>query len=295
MSFTKHYLSWCLFYFPQTQKLYNESEKSTKIRKKKSKSETMATCLVNRLKISTLVQLGEEKTMLDLESKPVLSSLKEENKNLIASVDDYVLDYNLFVLNSVREVLVSNDNQLVSFIQALIASLPDEYSNLIYNPIDDNGKINLSTTSKLQERLLNLLIQERHRRDIIALNKQFEEKIKYLELENPFKYEIKSPYYKAFLGAKDEQADQFHKLALLQSLEYDFEHNLDEESDYKTDDDLLEHFLDDAIVNFKLDGNVKEEDVMNSEIVKIMLPLAAQVIMGDDDEVEDESELKESS
>lgn len=225
--------------------------------------------------------------MLDLNTPPKLSTLSEGQKELLSKIDDYALDYNIFLFRGMKEMIDNNDSKLISIISTLFASIPKEYSEIIFNPLDkDSGKLIASTTSKIQNRLLSLLIQERHKRDIEILNKQFENKINYIELEDPFKYEIKSAYFKAFQEGKADYYDQFNKLALLQSLEYDFEHELNDDSDYQSDDDLIDHFCDDNIVNFKLSDFEKEEDVLGNEIVRFILPLASQVLLSDDNDEE---------
>lgn len=225
--------------------------------------------------------------MIDLTTNAQISELSDSSKALLAKVDDYVLDYNIFLFKGMREIIASHDERLKSIIQSLFLTLPEEYSAMIFNPMEkSDGKIEPSTTSKLQDRLLSLLIQERHRRDIDVLNSRFENKIKYIELGDPFKYEIKSPFYKTFNESKEDYGEQFNKLALLQSLEYDFEHVMDEESDYQSDDDLVGHFCDDSVVDFKLDASKTDADVMDSEIVRVLLPLASQVILSENDEDE---------
>lgn len=235
--------------------------------------------------------------MLDLKTKPRLSQLSSKNRELLSNVDDYALDYNIFLSKGIDDMITGDDTNLKSMVDMLFASIPETYTKMIYNPIDPTTKqLTHSTTSALQNRLLSLLIQERHRRDIDNLNKNFENKIKYVELEDPRKYEIKSRFYQTFNNARGEYLEQFNRLALLQSLEYDFEHELDDDSDYQTDDDLIDHFCDEAIQKFKLDGSKTEEDVINSEIVRVLLPLASQVIMGqggDDDDDDDEEEEKD--
>ena len=232
--------------------------------------------------------------MLDLERAPRLSELSEKSTHLLEKVDDYALDYNIFLFKGIDNVIDTNDEKLCSFIDSLFITLPKEYSSLIYNPLDASGKkINPSTTSKLQKRLLSLLIQERHRRDINSLNKQFDNKIQYVELEDPGKYQIKSVYYKTFDGAKEDFADQFSRLALLQSLEYDFEHTLDDDSDYQNDDDLIEHFCDEKMLNFKLDKSQTKAEVVNSEIIRVLLPLASQVVLGQSEDEGDEEDIEE--
>lgn len=222
--------------------------------------------------------------MIDLEKTPKLNELNQQSRDLLSKVDDYALDYNIFLFKGINNVIANNDDNLKSFIDSLFLTIPTEYSKMIYNPLDSKTqKINPSTTTKLQQRLLNLIIQERHRRDINQLNKQFENKIKYVELEDPNKYEIKSPFYQTFNNSKDDYKEQFEKLALLQSLEYDFEHTLDEDSDYQNDNDLIDHFCDDEMINFKLDNSKNENDVVNSAIVRVLLPLASQVIIGQND------------
>lgn len=226
--------------------------------------------------------------MLDLTIDPRLSQLSTEKRELLTKVDDYALDYNIFLSKGVDDIIKSNDKQLISFIQKLFITIPDEYVKLIYNPINETSeKINPSTTSKLQKRLLSLLIQERHRRDIYLLNKQFDDKIKYIELEDPFKYEIKSHYFKIFSESNDDFKEQFNKIALFQSLEYDFEHVLDDDSDYQNDDDIVDNFCDDKILQFKVADFKKEDDVINDEIAKLLMPMASQVILSPNEEEEE--------
>lgn len=231
--------------------------------------------------------------MLDLSVAPKLSLLTDESRDLLAQVDDYALDYNIFLLKGIHDTIESKDDNLITTIESLHSAIPQEYSSIIYNPLQD-GKFVPSTTSNLEDRILRLLIEERHRRDMNLLNKLVGDKIKYIELENPYKYEIKSKFYQAFNSNKDDYKEQFRRFALLQSLEYDFEHQLDDESDYQNDNDLISHFCDDTLMSFKLKPSDKEEDVLNNEIVRILLPLASQVILGQgDDDDEDDDDGKE--
>jgi hypothetical protein len=71
---------------------------------------------------------------------------------------------------------------------------------------------------------------------------------------------------------------------LLQSLEYDFEHSLDDENDYQSDDDLIAHFCDDELMEFTLKGSETDEITVNqSEIARVILPLASQAILSNDE------------
>ncbi|KAG0682650.1 hypothetical protein C6P42_002598 [Pichia californica] len=226
--------------------------------------------------------------MIDLLSTPKYTQLNEVSKELLTKVDDYALDYNIFLFKGIDNVITEDNDNLKTFINSLFVSIPTEYPKMIYNPIDPNtNNVIPSTTSKLQKRLLSMIIEERHRRDIELLNKQFENKIKYVELEDPHIYEIKSPFYQTFNKSRDEYKSQFDKLALLQSLEYDFEHELDDDSDYQNDNDLIEHFCDDEMLEFSLNNSKNEADVVDSEIVRVLLPLASQVILGENNENED--------
>ncbi|TID16236.1 hypothetical protein CANINC_004235 [Pichia inconspicua] len=207
--------------------------------------------------------------MLDLSVAPKLSLLTKESRDLLAQVDNYALDYNIFLLKGIHDTIKSNDTELITTIETLHATIPQEYSKIIFNPLK----------------------MERHRRDINILNKLTGDKINYIELENPYKYEIKSNFFQAFNANKEEYKEIFRRFALLQSLEYDFEHDLDDDSDYQNDDDLIEHFCDETIMSFKLTQPVKEENVLNNEIVRILLPLASQVIMGQGDDENDEDSI----
>jgi hypothetical protein len=232
--------------------------------------------------------------MLDLNSAPRLDQLSEDLRASLNKVDNYALDYNIFLFKGMQETIASNNEKLLSILKSLFVSIPKEYLEIIHNPIDEEtGKLLPTTTSQLQNRLLSLLIQERHRRDIENLNKQFEDKIKYVQLDDPHKYEIKSLYFKTFDEGKEDYQEQFNRLALLQCLEYDFEHVIDEESDYQNDDDLIDHFCDESILNFKLDDFENEESVLGSEIVRFILPLASQAILSNDDEDDDKEVLRE--
>lgn len=228
--------------------------------------------------------------MLDLSVAPKLSLLTKESRDLLAQVDNYALDYNIFLLKGIHDTIKSNDTELITTIETLHATIPQEYSKIIFNPLQ-NGNFIPSTTSNLEDRILGLLIEERHRRDINILNKLTGDKINYIELENPYKYEIKSNFFQAFNANKEEYKEIFRRFALLQSLEYDFEHDLDDDSDYQNDDDLIEHFCDETIMSFRLTQPVKEENVLNNEIVRILLPLASQVIMGQGDDENDEDSI----
>lgn len=224
--------------------------------------------------------------MWNIEERPKLAELSAESRENLSKVHDYALDYNIFLLKGIKQKIDDNDEGLIVSVTALFDSIPKEYSQMMYNPLAaDCARFNEpSTTSMLQFRVLDLLIQERHRRDIDVLNAKFENKIKYEPLSNPWKYEIKSPYYRAFAEANEEFADQFVKFALLQSLEYDFEHSLDDENDYQSDDDLIAHFCDDELMEFTLKGSETDEITVNqSEIVRVILPLASQAILSNDE------------
>lgn len=218
-----------------------------------------------------------------LESPSSIEALSEKSRELLGKVDSYVLDFNIFLFKGINETHTRENDKLLAFINQLMASIPLEYKTKIFNPIE-NDKVNLTTTSKLQLRLLELLIHERHRRDIETINSQLGGKLKYIPLQHPQKYEIKSPFYLTFKQSNDEYENQFYKLALLQSLEYDFEHDLNEADDYQNDDDLVKEFCTDSILEFQLKDAKKESDIMDSELIKVLIPLASQVILMEGDE-----------
>ncbi len=59
-----------------------------------------------------------------------------------------------------------------------------------------------------------------------------------------------SPFISKLSESKMSQ-DQFNKFALMQSLEYDFEHILDGDSEYQNDDDIVDQFCDDTLFRFQ--------------------------------------------
>ena len=233
--------------------------------------------------------------VLDLTASPQLGSLNEISRENLSKIHDYALDYNIFLFKGIKECIDNNEISLIESIEALFESIPNEYSKLIHNPLGGSKTFkDPSTTSKLQNRLLELLIQERHYRDIENLNKQFDDKIQYIKLDDPSVYEIKSIFFKTFQDSKDEFKDQFRKFALLQSLEYDFEHNLDNDSEYQNDNDIIDQFCDETLLNFKLENTKNDETIVNeSEIARVILPLASQVILGEDEEEDDEYDEEE--
>lgn len=232
--------------------------------------------------------------MWDITERPQLDALSAKGRDNLAQVHNYALDYNIFLLKGIKQRIDDNDSSLLASLNAIFGSIPKEYAQLMYNPLEGDGESisEPSTTSKLQFRVLDLLIQERHRRDIEMLNLKFENKIKYEPLTDPWKYEIKSVYYSAFQQANDEFSDQFIKFALLQSIEYDFEHSLDDENDYQNDDDLIAHFCDEEMMDFTLKGKEDEDEIVvnQSSIARVILPLASQTIFANDEGEEEPTE-----
>lgn len=226
-----------------------------------------------------------------LDSPSSIASLSENSRELLQKVDPYVLDFNIFLFKGINETHSRDNAKLHEFLSQVLASIPSEYKTKIFNPIEDD-KVILTTTSRLQLRLLELLIHERHRRDIEVINSRLGGKLQYIPLNDPLKYEIKSPFYLTFKQSNDDYVNQFYKLAMLQCLEYDFEHNLDESDDYQNDDDLVKEFCSDSIMEFKLSDATKETDIMDSELIKVLIPLASQVMLMEGDEAEDNDEAE---
>ena len=154
--------------------------------------------------------------------------------------------------------------------------------------------------------MLLLLILERHRRDIIALNKLLAADLKnpktinYVELKDPMKYEIKSPIFRSFEGAKDVYQGSFKKFSVLQSIEYDFEHVIDENGDYQNDNDLVDAFCSDDVMKFNAklceskdkSYDSLEDVVANSRIARVLIPLAAQAFLLGDGKEEEQKHAK---
>lgn len=205
-----------------------------------------------------------------------LAGLTPKSRALLSSVDPYALDLNVFLFEGIQRALQDRAGDLCEYVEGVITALPLELRSKVWDA-SAGGKLALTTTALLQLRLLDLLRRERHRRDIEALNvamKAAGGRIPYLALGDASKYEIKSPYYKAFVGATDEYADKCYRLALLQCIEYDYEH-----ADICTDDELVELFCSDALMAFKLDAEAKPHAdtaaaVDESAIVRVFLPEA---------------------
>ncbi|GMM31202.1 hypothetical protein DAMA08_039470 [Martiniozyma asiatica (nom. inval.)] len=218
-----------------------------------------------------------------LSSNSSLAALGESSRDLLGKIDNYVLDYNIFLYKGIVNAHNTDNAKLHGTLSILFDAIPDEYKGTLFNPIDGQ-KVGLTTTAILQMRMLELLIHERHRRDIDVLNKQLDGKIKYYPLEKTDKYEIKSPFYLTFIKSSGEYANQFQRLALLQSLEYDFEHELDDDNELQSDDDLVNLFCTDAVLDFDMKDLKDVQDVVNSQIAQLFIPLAAKSILMQDDE-----------
>lgn len=235
-----------------------------------------------------------------LEKPASLELLSQKSKDKLTQVPDYPLDYNIFLCKGIAEAQKDDEAELLKFRESIVDSIPDDYGNLIFKGLTKNGdgsmKLESTTTSKLQRRLLLLLILERHRRDIIALNRLLATDpknckiIHYVELKDPMQYEIKSPIFRSFEGAKDVYQGSFKKISVLQNIEYDFEHAIDENGDYQNDDDLVDAFCTEDVMKFNSKLNETDdkaydslEDVVaNSRIARVLIPLAAQAFLLDD-------------
>ncbi|OWB56571.1 hypothetical protein B5S28_g2478 [[Candida] boidinii] len=287
--------------------------------------------------------------------KPIeFDNISNELKEKLTKVPDYNLDYNIFILKGIRESRIKNYLDLKKLRLEIIESVndvieeeeeQDNDSNKSTNEINDmkiyKGSVNdnddsleLTTAAKLQERLLELLIIERHKRDIKMLNELISSQkkkedsntettttsssdeviIKTIKLNDPHKYEIKSPIFKMFDKSLSESyIDIFRKFAILQNIEYEYEHYLDindTEFEILSDDKLLNEFLSNEDL-FKFDllknltettGSINEHDggisnqhdeaklkelkessdeVLNSgKIIQIMLPEASKFLIG---------------
>ncbi|GME72771.1 unnamed protein product [[Candida] boidinii] len=287
--------------------------------------------------------------------KPIeFDNISTEIKEKLSKVPDYNLDYNIFILKGIRESRIKNCLDLKKLRLEVIESVNDVIEGEEQEKDDDNdddatnneindmkiykGNVNdiddsleLTTAAKLQERLLELLIIERHKRDIKMLNELISAQrkksdsastvsppdelvIKTIKLSDPHKYEIKSPIFKMFDKSLSESyIDIFRKFAILQNIEYEYEHYLDtndEEFEILSDDKLLNEFLsNEDLFNFDLLKNITEttgsvnehdggisnqhdeerlkelkensEKVLNlGKIIQIMLPEASKFLIG---------------
>ncbi|GMF57725.1 unnamed protein product [[Candida] boidinii] len=171
---------------------------------------------------------------------------------------------------------------------------------------DNDDSLELTTAAKLQERLLELLIIERHKRDIKMLNELISAQrkksdsgstvsspdklvIKTIKLSDPHKYEIKSPIFKMFdksLNINDEEFEILSDDKLLNEFlsnedlfNFDLLKNITE-----TTGSVNEH--DGGISNQHDEERLKElkensDEVLNSgKIIQIMLPEASKFLIG---------------
>jgi len=245
-----------------------------------------------------------------LEKPASLQLLAEESRKKLAHVPDYPLDYNIFLFKGIADAQKDGESELVKFRESIVSSIPEDYGNLLFKGLNETSdgsiKLEATTTSRIQCRLLLLLILERHRRDIIALNKLLAADLKnpktinYVELKDPMKYEIKSPIFRSFEGAKDVYQGSFKKFSVLQSIEYDFEHVIDENGDYQNDNDLVDAFCSDDVMKFNAklceskdkSYDSLEDVVANSRIARVLIPLAAQAFLLGDGKEEEQKHAK---
>ncbi|VEU20075.1 DEKNAAC100287 [Brettanomyces naardenensis] len=238
-----------------------------------------------------------------------LLQLSEGSRTKLSTVSDYPLDYNIFLFKGISDSRKEDEQELINFRKSILDSVPEDYGNLVFGGLgkkdDGTPKLELTTTARLQERLLKLLILERHKRDIEALNRMLasdpenKKRINYNEIKEPLKYEIKSPIYRSFESHKALYKNSFKKFSLLQNVEYDFEHVIDEDGDYQNDNDLVDAFCTEDIVGFNekmkenkgKDYDSLEDVVSNSEIGRVLIPLAAQTFILEDDETTETPEL----
>ncbi|CDK29093.1 unnamed protein product [Kuraishia capsulata CBS 1993] len=230
-------------------------------------------------------------------------SLSESSKELLCRVPDYPLDYNLFIFKGIHKVRPQMKADLCEFRVQAAENTPrgdnaDKAVHLgILKPADKDADANdyeleLTTTSKLQDRLMKILILERHRRDIAMLNRVLEQENKSITpiaLTDPLVYKIKSPLFATLWSQHyDNHEQSFKKFAILQNLEYEFERDLSENpevNDVTDDDSLIRLFCDSKdVMEFdikdQIDQDLLDKQVLDdSKIVQIMIPLAAQAIL----------------
>lgn len=236
-----------------------------------------------------------------IDSPISLESLSDDSRKKLTRISEYPLDYNIFLFKGIKDSRKDDEKELIKFRKSVLDNIPKDYGNLVFNGLtekkDGSSDIEPTTTSRLQDRLLQILILERHRRDIIALNKLLSadpkntKKIQYIKLNEPLKYEVKSPIYRSFESNKELYESSFRKFAVLQSVEYDFEHVIDENGDYQNDDDLIDAFCTPEVLEFneeliknKDKGPDKIEDLVdNSRIARVLIPLAAQAFFLSED------------
>ncbi|KAI0465344.1 hypothetical protein LJB42_000576 [Komagataella kurtzmanii] len=227
-------------------------------------------------------------SILETGPSPKLKDLNEEIRSKLQEIPDYPLDFNIFVYRGVKDIRTEIEPELKEF--------RVQYNNQNIN--DDP----LTCTARLQDRLLGFLILERHRRDIETLNKTLEAQdsngktVTLIELQDPYKYEIKSPLYLQLMSQKDSHKQTFHRVALLQNLEYQFESkvNPEDDDDIKDDNSLIQQFVsNEEIMNFddlvrqKLsslkDAAEAQEAMDDSTILQLMIPVAAQKLLVEKD------------
>ncbi|KAG7697732.1 hypothetical protein KL929_000213 [Ogataea haglerorum] len=210
-----------------------------------------------------------------LQSPPSLAKLQTASSQKLAQVSDFPLDYNIFLFKEIKHARERDVQEMIDFRLDLFDSIPQDYSSLIFRGLEKrpDGSYELfpTTTSKLHDRLLELLILERHRRDISQLSKITGRTIEAVELADPNLYEIKSPIYQQLLATKDEYQTSFKRFAMLQNVEYDFENRLDG-TDVSSDDDLVQQFCTQDVID------VDPENLDELRLAQILIPLASKAI-----------------
>lgn len=213
---------------------------------------------------------------------PSFDTLNEESIDILKQIPDYPLDFNIFIFKGIRDIRLK------------IADDLKEFRLVLQDDKLKNG-LELTSTSQLQDRLLQILIIERHRRDIELLNlfinsRDSSKNVKAIKLIQPFNYDIKSPIFKKLNSSAENYQESFRKFAILQNLEYEFEEQL------LNDDELIQEFISDEILKFNelylkdKDKPIEDlfEDIFNEgKFIRIVIPLAAQgILMGVDIEKE---------
>ncbi|KAG7938185.1 hypothetical protein KL934_000759 [Ogataea polymorpha] len=212
-----------------------------------------------------------------LQSPPSLSKLQTASAQKLAQVSDFPLDYNIFLFEEIKHARERDVQEMIDFRLDLFESIPQDHSSLIFRGLekkaDGDYELIPTTTSRLHDRLLELLILERHRRDILQLSKIAGKNIQAVELSDPNLYEIKSPIYQQLLSTKDQYQTSFKRFAMLQNIEYDFENRLDG-SDVSNDDDLVQQFCTQDVIE------VDPQNLDELRLAQILIPLASKAIFG---------------
>ncbi|ODQ82271.1 hypothetical protein BABINDRAFT_164082 [Babjeviella inositovora NRRL Y-12698] len=245
----------------------------------------------------------------------IFQSLNETNYQQLSLIPDYPLDFNLFIFRGISQRRGASDTNDSN---TLLADLPVEQLELMV-PSDGNKtfvahqKLLKILIVERMRRDLTMINAERHRLDenvALQSSKEILQRIaeEYLSKESSnsplLDYQIRSPIYNMLdKNPQDSYKRFFQRMAQLQALEFKFETDME----FTDNEELIEMFLNDDILDFnknfvptreqidaaegseelraqmeireKAEQAQRVEQMFSSEIVRVMIPLAAQAVL----------------